>query len=61
MKSYSEQKYNFELNVLVTQKDSKGRIVLQWKDAHKGLNAGHALFLAKKNWEGFRVQPLQGE
>jgi len=44
MKDYNEQRYTVSINVRVTLGD------MTWTDAIKGLNVGHALYLARLNW-----------
>lgn len=48
MKTFREQKYPIAIRVLLTDEDG-------WtaEDAIKGLNIGHALYMARMNWEGF--------
>ena len=60
MKTYAEQNYPVELRLVVKSSaiiqpaGSKRYIVgaIRWFDAIKGLNTGHALWLAKANWPG---------
>lgn len=46
MKGYYEQKYPLSIDVRVIFSDSDAI-----EDSIKGLNAGHALYLARKNWD----------
>lgn len=55
-KGFDEQKYPHIQGVKVTWPDSPDQPHL---DAVKGLNKGHALSLARKNWEGADVEPLE--
>lgn len=44
IKEFNEQKYPVAITVLVTNKYGS------WLDGIKGLNKGHAMFLARANW-----------
>lgn len=50
MKSYEEQKYKHTQLVRVIFEDGS-----EIEDEIKGLNKGHALYLASKNWVGAKV------
>ncbi len=49
-KSYEEQKYKHSQCVRVILEDGQ-----DFEDEIKGLNKGHALWLAEKNWPGAKV------
>jgi len=51
MLTYQEQRYPVVIEVKVTLDD--GDI---FNDFIKGLNIGHALYLAKLNWKGYKVE-----
>jgi len=53
MKSFSEQLYHVTIRVLVVYGDDS------WYDEIKGLNAGHALYLARLNWIGAEIKRLE--
>ena len=46
MKSFDEQKYTCTIKVQITFEDSNDI----YTDEIKGLNPGHALYLARLNW-----------
>ncbi len=50
MKTYEEQKYKHSQTVRVIFEDGS-----EIEDEIKGLNKGHALYLAEKNWPGAKV------
>lgn len=51
MKSFSEQEYSFTLAISITIDN------FTFQDEIKGLNRGHALYLARLNWpEATRIQ-----
>lgn len=49
MKDYYEQNYPISIDVRVTFKTAFG--LDTFTDSIKGLNEGHALYLARINWE----------
>ena len=53
MKTYIEQAYKTSIKVLVTYPNDT------FIDYIKGLNTGHALHLARQNWEGAQIVSLQ--
>jgi len=50
MKTYEEQNYKHSQLVRVIFEDGS-----EMEDEIKGLNKGHALYLARKNWEGAKI------
>lgn len=50
MKSYAEQRYPVSVAVIVSWPDGD-----EHADEIKGLNVGHALYLARLNWPGATV------
>lgn len=55
MKTYSEQRYGVEVNVLVVTSTQA------WVDGIKGMNLGHALWRARQNWTDAEIFALDGE
>jgi len=53
MKTYDQQKYPFSQRLLIQWRDG-----LFHFDSGKGLNQGHILYLARKNWPGAKITPL---
>jgi hypothetical protein len=53
MKTYYEQKYKHSIEILVKYHNDS------WIDGIKGLNKGHALYLARLNWPGAKIIWLQ--
>lgn len=53
MKSYYDQNYKHSQAVRVTLEDGD-----VFEDEIKGLNAGHALYLARLNWVGAKVEAV---
>ena len=51
MKSYEEQNYNYSIDIEIDFRDGTG---LHY-DSIKGLNRGHALYLARQNWPGAEI------
>jgi len=49
MKQYHEQKYPIAIKIRITI--SGGIMGQTWVDGIKGLNVGHAMHLAHKNWD----------
>jgi hypothetical protein len=53
MKPFEEQKYKHSQKVRIILSSGE-----DFEDEIKGLNKGHALYLAKKNWEGSKVYAI---
>lgn len=53
MKTFFEQRYPVTVKVRVTYDGPFG--LNRWIDEHKGLNVGHALYLARMNWPDAEV------
>ena len=53
-KGYHEQQYKHSQPVRVHHRGMK-----PFEDEIKGLNKGHALHLARQNWEGARIEPIE--
>jgi hypothetical protein len=58
MKFYHEQKYTHVQKLRVTYFNDDGSVDDSWEDAHKGLNKGHALYLASLNWVGAKIEAV---
>ena len=54
-KGYEETKYSHEQPVLVTSPD-----MAPFQDQIKGLNKEHALERARRNWEGAKIEAIEG-
>ena len=50
MKTYNEQSYKTSILVNITFDNG-----YTFEDGIKGLNIGHALYLARQNWEGATI------
>lgn len=55
MKAYHEQRYPVAIDVLVAIHNPDGTVCESWVDGIKGLNVGHALYLARLNWPACTV------
>lgn len=53
MKTYDEQNYPVSIDVRVSY---PGNI---WLDGVKGLNVGHAMYLASENWPGAEIELIK--